>query len=260
MLDDNQREARPRAHEIRLYGDVCPFCRKIYADLLDQYDGDWKKVDGPREGQAPAALAKKTAAASARSSPRTRRTRIRTELTGDINYRKIAEYGSDSDPRAFNFDGELNIANRGIVEFIEVLKLDVAFLYDLLGASQEHMIKPKKFAQTYIDEVILGHTNEPEYKKLQGNEMMEAFRDRTIKIDVPYNMPLDDEIKIYLKDFGRERVKGMHIAPHTIEVAAMWAVLTRLAEPKKAGITKLQKLKLYNGKSIPGFTEDSSRS
>jgi len=79
----------------------------------------------------------------------------------------------------------------------------------------------------------------------------------SIKIDIPYNIRLDDEIKIYLKDFGPERVKGMHIAPHTIEVAAMWAVLTRLAEPKKAGITKLQKLKLYNGKSIPGFTEDS---
>src|SRR5438874_2346869 len=119
------------------------------------------------------------------------------------------------------------------------------------------MIKPNKFAQTYIDEAILGHTNEPEYKKLQGNEMMEAFRDRTIKIDVPYNVKLDDEIKIYMKDFGPGKIKGLHIAPHTIEVAAMWAVLTRLAEPKKAGITKLQKLKLYNGKSIPGFTEDS---
>src|SRR5688500_19196238 len=79
-----------------------------------------------------------------------------TELTGDLNYRKIAEYGTDSDPRAFNFDGELNIANRGLIEFIEILKLDVAFLYDLLGASQEHLIKPKKFAQTYIDEVFLG--------------------------------------------------------------------------------------------------------
>jgi serine protein kinase len=189
--------------------------------------------------------------------PKDEKNQDSTELTGDINYRKIAEFGSDSDPRAFNFDGELNIANRGIVEFIEVLKLDVAFLYDLLGASQEHLIKPKKFAQTYIDEVILGHTNEPEYKKLQGNEMMEAFRDRTIKIDVPYNIRLDDEIKIYLKDFGPEKIKGIHIAPHTIEVAAMWAVLTRLSEPKKAGITKLQKLKLYNGKSIPGFTEDS---
>ena len=118
--------------------------------------------------------------------PKDEKNQDSTELTGDINYRKIAEYGSDSDPRAFNFDGEFNIANRGIVEFIEVLKLDVAFLYDLLGASQEHKIKPKKFAQTDIDEVILGHTNEAEYKKLQNNEFMEALRDRTIKIDIPY--------------------------------------------------------------------------
>jgi hypothetical protein len=88
--------------------------------------------------------------------------------------------------RAFNFDGEFNIANRGIIEFIEVLKLDVAFLYDLLGASQEHKVKPKKFPQTDIDEVIIGHTNEPEYRKLQNNEFMEALRDRTVKIDVPY--------------------------------------------------------------------------
>src|SRR5438876_12195503 len=90
--------------------------------------------------------------------PKDEKNQESTELTGDINYRKIAEYGTDSDPRAFNFDGELNIANRGLVEFIEVLKLDVAFLYDLLGASQEHKIKPKKFAQTDIDEVILGHS------------------------------------------------------------------------------------------------------
>ena len=137
--------------------------------------------------------------------PKDEKNQDSTELTGDINYRKIAEYGSDSDPRAFNFDGEFNIANRGIIEFIEVLKLDVAFLYDLLGASQEHKIKPKKFAQTDIDEVILGHTNEPEYKKLQNNEFMEALRDRTVKIDIPYITKLDDEIKIYEKDFNAEQ-------------------------------------------------------
>jgi serine protein kinase len=164
----------------------------------------------------------------------------------------------DSDPRAFNFDGEFNVANRGIVEFIEVLKLDVAFLYDLLGASQEHSIKPKKFPQTDIDEVIIGHTNEPEYKRLQSNELMEAFRDRTVKIDVPYNTVLDNEIKIYEKDFTKERV-NKHIAPHTVEIAAMWAILTRLEEPKRGGLTLLQKLKLYNGKSLPGFTEDNIR-
>jgi serine protein kinase len=253
---DSINEKLPDGRKIKLYGEVCPFCRKIYSDLLDMYDGDWKKaIDHVKVKRL--ILAEKDRRGIGTFQPKDEKNQDSTELTGDINYRKIAEYGSDSDPRAFNFDGELNIANRGIVEFIEVLKLDVAFLYDLLGASQEHLIKPKKFAQTYIDEVILGHTNEPEYKKLQGNEMMEAFRDRTIKIDVPYNIRLDDEVKIYLKDFGTERIKGIHIAPHTIEVAAMWAVMTRLADPKRAGITKLQKLKLYNGKSIPGFTEDS---
>jgi len=253
---DSINESLPQGRRIKLYGDVCPFCRKVQADLMDMYDGDWKKVMEHVKVKR-LILSEKDRRGIGTFQPKDEKNQDSTELTGDINYRKIAEYGSDSDPRAFNFDGELNVANRGIVEFIEVLKLDVAFLYDLLGASQEHLIKPKKFAQTYIDEVILGHTNEPEYKKLQGNEMMEAFRDRTIKIDVPYNIRLDDEIKIYLKDFGPERIKGVHIAPHTIEVAAMWAVLTRLAEPKKAGISKLQKLKLYNGKSIPGFTEDS---
>ena len=249
-------EKLPDGKKIRLYGEPCPFCRKIHAELLDLYGGDWKKsMDHVKVRRL--ILSEKDRRGIGTFQPKDEKNQDSTELTGDINYRKIAEYGSDSDPRAFNFDGELNVANRGIVEFIEVLKLDVAFLYDLLGASQEHLIKPKKFAQTYIDEVILGHTNEPEYKKLQGNEMMEAFRDRTIKIDVPYNIRLNDEVKIYLKDFGPERVKGVHIAPHTIEVAAMWAVLTRLAEPKKAGITKMQKMRLYDGKSVEGFTEDS---
>ena len=166
--------------------------------------------------------------------PKDEKNQDSTELTGDINYRKIAIYGSDSDARAFNFDGEFNVANRGIIEFIEVLKLEVAFLYDLLGASQEHKIKPKKFPQTDIDEVIIGHTNEPEYRKLQNNEFMEALRDRTVKIDIPYITKLSDEIKIYEKDYNSERIRGKHIAPHTIEMAAMWAVLTRLETPKKA--------------------------
>jgi serine protein kinase len=253
----NERFA-PTHHggKLRVPGEPDPFSRHIMAGLMAFYDGDWRKcMDHVRVRRI--VLSEKDRVGIGTFQPKDEKNQDSTELTGDINYRKIAIYGSDSDPRAFNFDGELNIANRGICEFIEVLKLDVAFLYDLLGASQEHSIKPKKFAQTTIDEVILGHTNEPEYKRLQSNEMMEAFRDRTIKIDVPYNIRLDDEIKIYQKDFGPGRIKSVHIAPHTLEVAAMWAVLTRLEEPRKAGLTLMQKMKLYNGKSIPGFTEDS---
>lgn len=248
--DENQR--------IRVDGALDPFCRKMFDDLLLKYDGDWQKVIRHVRVRR-LVLSEKDRVGIGTFQPKDEKNQDSTELTGDINYRKIAEYGSDSDPRAFNFDGELNVANRGLVEFIEVLKLDVAFLYDLLGASQEHVIKPKKFAQTHIDEVIIGHTNEPEYRKLQSNELMEAFRDRTIKIDVPYNTRLDDEVAIYEKDFNNERIRGIHIAPHTIETAAMWAALTRLDEPKKPGLTLMQKLKLYNGKSIPNFTEDSVR-
>ncbi len=244
--------------EIRIEGELDPFCRKNYDDLLVRYNGDWRKVMNHVACRR-VIISEKDRRGIGTFQPKDEKNQDSTELTGDINYRKIAEYGTDSDPRAFNFDGELNIANRGLVEFIEVLKLDVAFLYDLLGASQEHVIKPKKFAQTAIDEVIIGHTNEPEYRKLQNNELMEAFRDRTIKIDVPYNIRLTDEIKIYQKDFGKDRIRGVHIAPHTIEVAAMWAVLTRLEQPKKGGLALMQKLKLYNGKSIPGYTEDSVR-
>ena len=241
---------------VKVDGDLDPACRFIFNRLMDKYGGDWSKVMQHIRVKR-LTLSEKDRVGIGTFQPKDEKNQDSTELTGDINYRKIAEYGSDSDPRAFNFDGEFNIANRGIVEFIEVLKLDVAFLYDLLGASQEHKIKPKKFAQTDIDEVILGHTNEAEYKKLLSNEFMEALRDRTIKIDIPYITKVSEEIRIYEKDFGKEKVAGKHIAPHTLEVAAMWASLTRLEDPKKHNLSLVQKMKLYDGKVLPGYTQDT---
>jgi serine protein kinase len=242
---------------VKVEGDLNPACRFIYRALMDQNKGDWAQVMEKHIRVKRLLLSEKDRVGIGTFQPKDEKNQDSTELTGDINYRKIAEYGSDSDPRAFNFDGEFNIANRGIVEFVEMLKLDVAFLYDLLGASQEHKIKPKKFAQTDIDEVILGHTNEAEYKKLLNNEFMEALRDRTIKIDIPYITRLSEEIKIYEKDFSGAKIKGKHVAPHTLEVAAMWAILTRLEEPKKHNLTLLQKMRLYDGKVLPGYTQDT---
>lgn len=245
-----------KGYKVNIVGDLCPACRFVEREFLRRYQGDFSKVmEHVRVERL--LLSEKDRIGIGTFQPKDEKNQDSTELTGDINYRKIAEYGSDSDPRAFNFDGEFNIANRGIVEFIEVLKLDVAFLYDLLGASQEHKIKPKKFPQTDIDEVIIGHTNEPEFKKLQNNEFMEALRDRTVKIDIPYITKLKPEIRIYEKDFNASKIRGKHIAPHTVEVAAMWAILTRLEQPKKANLSLLQKLKLYDGKTLTGYTEDN---
>ena len=244
-------------HRINVVGELNPACRFIFSKLLKKYDGNWSRVVTNHVRVRRLVMSEQNRVGIGTFQPKDEKNQDSTELTGDINYRKIAVYGSDSDPRAFNFDGEFNIANRGILEFIEVLKLDVAFLYDLLGATQEHKIKPKKFAQTDIDEVIIGHTNGAEYKKLLNNEFMEALRDRTIKIDIPYITKMSEEIKIYSKDFNREKIAGKHIAPHTLEVAAMWAVLTRLEDPKKHNLQLIQKLKLYDGKVLPGYTQDT---
>jgi serine protein kinase len=245
------------SYKISIFSNLCPPCRLNFKGKLKEYNGDWSKVlDDVKVKRL--VFSEEDRVGIGTFQPKDEKNQDSTELTGDINYRKIAEYGSDSDPRAFNFDGELNISNRGFVELIEVLKLDVAFLYDLLGASQEHSIKPKKFAQVSIDEVLLGHTNEPEYKKLQTNEFMEALRDRTVKIDIPYVIKHSDEVQIYKRDFNSEKVKNKHIAPHTLEMAALWAVLTRIEDPKHANLTtRLQKLKLYDGKHISGFTQDN---
>jgi serine protein kinase len=262
-------DLRPRVEEelnrgnktefrIKIDGELSPPSRFIFRALMERFHGDISKVLSFVRVKR-LVLNEADRIGIGTFQPKDEKNQDSTELTGDINYRKIAEYGSDSDPRAFNFDGEFNVANRGMIEFVEVLKLDVAFLYDLLGASQEHRVKPKKFAQTYIDEVIIGHTNEPEYRRLQDNEFMEALRDRTVKIDIPYITTWKHEVNIYKKDFNSRKLRGISIAPHTVEMAAMWAVLTRLEKPKKANLTRLQKLKLYDGKSLPSYTEDNVR-
>ncbi len=147
----------PDDQQVQVTGDLCPSCRYNFRDLMLRYEGDWTQVIQHVRVRR-LVFSEQDRIGIGTFQPKDEKNQDSTELTGDINYRKIAIYGSDSDPRAFNFDGEFNIANRGIIEFIEMLKLDVAFLYDLLGASQEHKIKSKKFAQTDIDEVIIGHS------------------------------------------------------------------------------------------------------
>jgi serine protein kinase len=214
---------------------TCPGVRFYLEMLLKRTTAATSSRCSSTSSCAACSSARRTASASARSSRRTRRTRTRPSSPATSTTARSPSTARLSDPRAFNFDGEFCVANRGIIEFVEVLKLDVAFLYDLLGASQEHKIKPKKFAQTDIDEVIIGHTNEPEYKKLQNNEFMEALRDRTIKIDIPYITKLTEEVKIYEKDFNKaaQGARQAHRPAHARDRGDV-GVLTRLEEPKKA--------------------------
>ena len=178
--------------------------------------------------------------------PKDKKNQDETELTGDINYSKLAIYG-ESDPRAFDYSGAFCNANRGIFSGEELLKLQREFLYDFLHATQEQTIKPKNNPRIDIDQVIVGRTNMPEYRDKKGDEKMEAFNDRTKRIDFPYVLEYEQESEIYRKMLRNADVPDMHIEPHAMEMAGLFGVLTRIEEPDGETITLLQKAKAYNG-------------
>ncbi|WP_303970229.1 PrkA family serine protein kinase [Sporosarcina ureae] len=177
------------------------------------------------------------------------------DLTGSIDFSTIAEYGSESDPRAYRFDGELNIANRGMMEFQEMLKLDEKFLWHLLSLTQEGNFKAGRFALISADELIVAHTNETEYRSFISNKKNEALHSRMIVIPVPYNLKVSAEEKIYEKMIRESDIAHVHIAPHALRVAAIFSVLTRLKASKKQGIDRLKKLRLYDGQNVEGFND-----
>ena len=249
-------DRRIDAYTLKCNDELDPLCKRFMNELLKRYDGDLETVLEKHIRVIRKVYSEADRCGIATFQPKDEKNQDSTELTGDINFRQIGNFGSDSDPRAFSFDGEFCAGNRGIIEFIEALKLDTAFLYDLLGASQEQSIKPKKFSQVSIDEAIIAHTNDPEFQKLKSNQYMEAFRDRTTKIDVPYTLKWSEELKILEKDYGNDKVK-QHIAPHTLEIAALFSVLTRLQDDKDGKINLVEKAELYDSKLLAGWTEDS---
>jgi len=177
------------------------------------------------------------------------------ELVGSIDLASVGAYGAESDPRAYRFDGELNIANRGLMEFIEMLKADERFLYVLLTLAQEKNIKTGRFPLIYADECVIAHTNETEFNEFLADKKSEALQDRLITVRIPYNLQVSQEERIYGKLLRQTDLQGLHIAPHTLRVAAIFAVLSRLESPKMSGLTLIKKLKLYDGEDAEGFRQ-----
>ncbi|WP_377891500.1 PrkA family serine protein kinase [Alkalihalobacillus sp. R86527] len=177
------------------------------------------------------------------------------DLTGSIDFSTIAEFGSESDPRAYRFDGELNKANRGMMEFQEMLKCDEKFLWHLLSLTQEGNFKAGRFALISADELVVAHTNEAEYRSFISNKKNEALHSRIIVMPVPYNLKVSQEERIYEKMIRESDVADVHIAPHALRVAAIFSILTRLKDSKRQGVDLVKKMRLYDGEIVEGFNQ-----
>src|SRR6266705_414219 len=248
-------ELRPdveREFGMYIEGDLCPHCRYM---VDNQYKGRIEDVPVKR-----IAFSEKYRVGVGTFTPSDPKSQDISELVGGIDLSTIGEVGVESDPRAYRFDGELNIANRGLMVFVEMLKVDEQFLYSLLTLSQEQNIKTGRFALIYADEAILSHTNENEYAAFVANRKSEALQDRIIMIRVPYNLKVSQEERIYDKLLKQsDALRNIHIAPNALKIAAMFAVMTRLEEPKKANIDIVKKMKLYDGEDVEGFKSKDVR-
>ncbi|MGN2368493.1 serine protein kinase [Clostridium cagae] len=236
------KHLRPKFEEmlgVQIEGDLCPICKYR---LSNEFKGKYEEF--PVETTDFSVRSRKGIGVVPPVDPNNQDTSI---LNGSIDISKMDLYSED-DPRIFSLNGAFNVGNRGMVEFIEVFKNDVEYLHTIITATQEKSIpSPGKGSMLYFDGVILAHSNEAEWSKFKSDHTNEAILDRIVKIEVPYCLELDEEVKIYKKILNRSNFKA-HIAPHTIEIAAMFAILSRLSQSAK--VDTITKLKIYNGEEI----------
>src|SRR2546425_6369259 len=176
---------------IHIDGELCPLCA---VHLREQYEGDIYRVPVKR-----LFFSEKERMGIGTFVPSDPKSQDISELVGSIDLSTVGDYGAESDPRAYRFDGELNVSNRGLMEFIEMLKADERFLYVLLTLSQEKNIKTGRFSLIYADECVVSHTNETEFNEFLGNKKSEALHDRMIMVRIPYNLKVSQEERIYQK-------------------------------------------------------------
>ncbi|MEK4661954.1 PrkA family serine protein kinase [Paenibacillus sp. SAF-068] len=247
-------ELRPEVEKeigVRIEGNLCPSCQMR---LRTEYGGDISKVPVER-----VIVSEDNRVGIGTFSPSDPKSQDIADLTGSIDFSTITEFGSESDPRAYRFDGELNKANRGLMEFQEMLKCDEKFLWNLLSLTQEGNFKAGRFALISADEMIVAHTNESEYKSFISNKKNEALQSRMIVMPIPYNLKVSEEEKIYAKLIQQSDMKHVHIAPHALRTAAIFSILTRLKETKKQGMDLVKKMRMYDGEEVEGYKEADLR-
>lgn len=243
-------ELRPEIEQelnVKIEGTLCPSCKMR---LMTEYHGRIEDVLVER-----VLISEENRVGIGTFSPSDPKSQDIADLTGSIDFSTITEYGSESDPRAYRFDGELNKANRGIMEFQEMLKCDEKFLWNLLSLTQEGNFKAGRFALISADELIVAHTNEAEYKSFIANKKNEALQSRMIVMPVPYNLKVSEEEKIYAKLIAQSDMQHVHIAPHALRAASFFSILTRLKETKKQGIDLVKKMRMYDGEEVEGYKE-----
>lgn len=239
LIPRHLRKEFSKMLDIEIEGDLCPVCRYR---LKEEFQGRWEEM--PVRSYEFSVRAKRGVGVVPPVDPNNQDTSV---LIGGEDISKLDLY-SEGDPRVLDLSGALNVANRGMCEFIEVFKNETEYLHAMITATQEkHIPAPGRHGMIYVDTCIVAHSNEAEWQKFKSDHTNEAILDRIVVVKVPYNLQLSEEVKIYKKILRLSKFNA-DIAPHTIEIASMFAILSRLEPTNKCDL--MTKLKLYNGEEV----------
>jgi len=171
-----------------------------------------------------------------------------SSLVGKVDIRMLDRY-SQSDPDAYSYSGGLCLANRGLLEFVEMFKAPIKVLHPLLTATQEGNYKGTEgFGAIPFDGIVLAHSNESEWMQFKNNRNNEAFLDRIYTVKVPYCLRVSEEIRIYEKLLKNSSLADAFCAPDTLRMLAQFISLSRMKEPENSSI--YSKMRIYDGENL----------
>jgi serine protein kinase len=252
LVPHSLRASFRETYGVDISGEVCPHCR---ARLEDQYKGDFLRMPVER-----IFISEAGRIGIGTYAPHDPTTADLADLVGSVDLSKVAEFGDEGDPRAWSWSGAVYAASRGMLEMIEILKVKREFLYLLLTLTQEKNVKVSRFPLIYLDETILAHTNLAEFRKFLQESENEALLDRMVIIQVPYTLNYKDEARIYKKliSSAAPAFREVHLDPHVLHAAAVFAILTRLHEGEEKEQELGKRVRLHAGEDVEGVNRSES--
>jgi serine protein kinase len=237
---------------VSITGELSPWSA---ARLADEFEGDFMKFPVER-----VFISEASRVGVGTYAPHDPTTADIADLVGSVDLSKVAEIGDEGDPRAWSWSGAVYAASRGVLEMIEILKVKREFLYLLLTLTQEKNVKVSRFPLIHLDETILAHTNLAEFNRFLQEKENEALLDRMVIVKVPYTLSYRDEARIYRKLVSSASAfQTVHLDPHVLDLAAVFAILTRLHKSPREDLDSTKKLRLYAGEDVEGFKESDVR-
>ena len=229
-----------------IQGEVCPSCR---LRVEHEFGGDFMQMPVER-----LFISEAGRVGIGTYAPHDPTTADIADLVGSVDLSKVAEFGDEGDPRAWSWSGAVYAASRGVLEMIEILKVKREFLYLLLTLTQEKNVKVSRFPLIHVDETILAHTNLAEFRKFLQERENEALLDRMVIIQVPYTLDYRAEAKIYRKLIASAEpaFREVHLDPHVLHTAAVFAILTRLHEGDEKGADFSKRVRVQSGEEVDG--------